>query len=184
MCPGAVRSRKREPSSQLIPSRAYRKAMLGPLRAGRDLWLCGATTRPNVMHGSLGRNSTLNFLSGGGETGALMGAHDWAATPLGSPEGWPSELKPLVGVMLGSNQPMFIAWGRERTILYNDVYAEILVRKFSCPSLSRPIVGNPPTWTTSPSSWSAAAIRKRHGSALSCCTSPKPSRTFRACCAA
>ena len=25
------------------------------------------------------------FLAGGGEMGALMRAHDWAATPLGSP---------------------------------------------------------------------------------------------------
>jgi PAS domain S-box-containing protein len=31
--------------------------------------------------------------------------------------------------MLGSNQPMFIAWGPGRTMLYNDAYAEILVSK-------------------------------------------------------
>jgi PAS domain S-box-containing protein len=31
--------------------------------------------------------------------------------------------------MLGSNQPMFIAWGAARTLLYNDAYAEILARK-------------------------------------------------------
>src|SRR4051812_41913825 len=28
------------------------------------------------------------FLAGGGEMGALTRAHDWAATPLGSPETW------------------------------------------------------------------------------------------------
>ncbi|WP_201839160.1 PAS domain-containing protein [Microvirga zambiensis] len=61
--------------------------------------------------------------------GALIRAHDWAATPLGSPEDWPYGLKSLVGVMLGSNQPMFIAWGADRTLLYNDAYAEVLVRK-------------------------------------------------------
>jgi PAS domain S-box-containing protein len=81
------------------------------------------------MHGSLGQNSRLDFLSGGGQTGALIRAHDWAATSLGSPDGWSSGLKTLVGVMLGSNQPMFIAWGAARTMLYNDAYAEILVRK-------------------------------------------------------
>jgi PAS domain S-box-containing protein len=61
--------------------------------------------------------------------GALVRAHAWGATPLGSPDGWPQGLKTLVGVMLGSNQPMFIAWGPERTLLYNDAYAEILARK-------------------------------------------------------
>ncbi len=29
------------------------------------------------------------FLGGGGEMGALIRAHDWAATPLGRPAGWP-----------------------------------------------------------------------------------------------
>lgn len=61
--------------------------------------------------------------------GTLMRAHDWAATPLGAPHGWPAGLKALVGVMLHSSQPMFIAWGQERTLLYNDAYAEILARK-------------------------------------------------------
>jgi PAS domain S-box-containing protein len=81
------------------------------------------------MHGSLALNSSLDFLTGGGEMGALIRAHDWAATPLGSPEDWPYGLKTLVGVTLGSNQPMFIAWGSDRTLLYNDAYAEILARK-------------------------------------------------------
>ena len=45
---------------------------------------------------------------------------DWAATPLGPPEGWALPLRTLLGVMLGSNQPMFVAWGPERTLLYND----------------------------------------------------------------
>jgi PAS domain S-box-containing protein len=81
------------------------------------------------MHGELGPNHGLNFLSGGGEMGALMRAYDWAATPLGAADGWPYGFKTLVGVMLGSNQPMFIAWGPERTLLYNDAYAEILARK-------------------------------------------------------
>ncbi|WP_457092578.1 PAS domain-containing protein [Microvirga sp. P5_D2] len=81
------------------------------------------------MHPSLGQNGRLDFLTGGGETGALIRAHDWAATPLGRPETWPQPLKTLVGIMLGSNQPMFVAWGPERTLLYNDAYAEILARK-------------------------------------------------------
>jgi PAS domain S-box-containing protein len=65
------------------------------------------------------------FLSGGGETGALMRARDWSKTSLGAAEHWPVELKTLVGVMLGANQPMFIAWGDQRIMLYNDGYAEL-----------------------------------------------------------
>lgn len=71
----------------------------------------------------------LRFLSGGGETGALLRACDWSATPLGSPATWPGPLKTLVGVMLAANQPMFVAWGPGRTLLYNDAYAEILAGK-------------------------------------------------------
>ncbi|CAO4182945.1 PAS domain S-box protein [Methylorubrum populi] len=61
-----------------------------------------------------------SFLADGGEAGALMRGLDWAATPLGSPQDWPSALKTLVGVMLGARQPMMIVWGEARTALYND----------------------------------------------------------------
>jgi PAS domain S-box-containing protein len=69
------------------------------------------------------------FLSGGGKMGALMRAHDWAASPIGSPQVWPQPLKTLVSVMLAANQPMFVVWGPERILLYNDAYAEILAGK-------------------------------------------------------
>jgi PAS domain S-box-containing protein len=65
------------------------------------------------------------FLAGGGECGALMREHDWSNSPLGHPETWPQALKTLVGVALGSRQPMLIVWGKERTTLYNDGYAEM-----------------------------------------------------------
>jgi PAS domain S-box-containing protein len=68
----------------------------------------------------------LHFFSGGGEMAERCRAHDWAATPLGPPERWPESLKVLVGVMLGSAQPMFISWGPERIMLYNDGYAPML----------------------------------------------------------
>jgi PAS domain S-box-containing protein len=65
------------------------------------------------------------FLAGGGDCGALMRALDWSATPLGPPSAWPQALTTLVGVALGSRQPMLIVWGEERTTLYNDGYAEM-----------------------------------------------------------
>ncbi|WP_246024399.1 PAS domain S-box protein [Azospirillum ramasamyi] len=66
------------------------------------------------------------FLTGAGEVSALMRRHDWDATPLGPPAGWPPELRAAVGLMLHSRQAMFIGWGAEVTFLYNDAYLEIL----------------------------------------------------------
>ncbi len=61
--------------------------------------------------------------------GRRIRAFDWAASCLGAPEGWPQALKTMVGLLLGSKQPMFIAWGRERIWLYNDAFTPILGRK-------------------------------------------------------
>ncbi|MCR0983735.1 PAS domain-containing sensor histidine kinase [Roseomonas populi] len=69
------------------------------------------------------------FLTGGGETGALMRGHDWSSSPLGNPAGWPPRLRSVVELLLGSKFPMFVAWGAELGFLYNDAYAEILGAK-------------------------------------------------------
>ncbi|MDB5818962.1 MAG: hypothetical protein JWQ11_2602 [Rhizobacter sp.] len=53
---------------------------------------------------------------------ALFEAHDWAAGPLGAAASWSPSLKALVGVMLASRQPMFMAWGPQRIWLYNDAF--------------------------------------------------------------
>lgn len=58
-----------------------------------------------------------------------MKAFDWAGTPLGAPEGWPASLRTLVGVMLGSKQPMFTVWGSGLTLLHNAPYRAILGHK-------------------------------------------------------
>ena len=69
------------------------------------------------------------FLTGGGKMGALMRAHDWSASPLGDPATWPQSLRSVVGLLLNSKFPMFVAWGEELGFLYNDTYAEILGAK-------------------------------------------------------
>ena len=69
------------------------------------------------------------FLQGGGEAGALLRDYDWNACSLGLPDNWPIVLQNLVGVMLSSSQPMFVLWGTQRTLLYNDAYREILADK-------------------------------------------------------
>lgn len=73
--------------------------------------------------------SELAFLAGGGEVGALIRAHDWSASPLGPPSTWPQSLRSVVGLLLSSKFPMFVAWGPELGFLYNDAYAEILGAK-------------------------------------------------------
>lgn len=66
-----------------------------------------------------------DFLTDGGDAGARMRALGRSATPLGPPEAWPQPLRTLVGVMLRSHQPMFVAWGSARILLYNDGYAAL-----------------------------------------------------------
>jgi signal transduction histidine kinase/CheY-like chemotaxis protein len=80
------------------------------------------------------------FLSGGGDMGARIRAHDWPSSPLGHPGQWPQALKTLVSLMLASEQPMFMAWGREQTWLYNDAFVPILGAKHPA-ALGRPALG-------------------------------------------
>jgi PAS domain S-box-containing protein len=69
---------------------------------------------------------SLMFLSGGGETGAMMRTQDWSLSPLGHPRTWPQALRTVVGLMLNSKFPMFVAWGKELGFLYNDPYRDVL----------------------------------------------------------
>jgi PAS domain S-box-containing protein len=78
---------------------------------------------------TVGIDCDLSFLNGGGKTGALMRAHDWAQSPLGPPAVWPHSLRTVVALLLQSRFPMFVAWGPELGFLYNDSYAEILGEK-------------------------------------------------------
>ncbi|CAN5342936.1 PAS domain S-box protein [soil metagenome] len=72
------------------------------------------------------RSMVPDFLTGGGDMGALMRAHDWAATPLGPPEGWPQSLRTSIRILLNTNHPMFIWWGPELIQFYNDGYSRTM----------------------------------------------------------
>ena len=90
--------------------------------------------------------STAWFLAEGGETGARMRAHDWATSPLGPPETWPSVLGSCVSLMLGTAMPTLVVWGDELVILYNDAYAPIAGNKHPV-GLGRPYASVwPETW--------------------------------------
>ncbi|WP_156398251.1 PAS domain-containing sensor histidine kinase [Caulobacter sp. Root1455] len=66
------------------------------------------------------------FLGDGGEMGRLIRAHDWSASPLGPPDGWPQSLKTVVRLILTSSHPMFIWWGPDLIQFYNDAYRETM----------------------------------------------------------
>ncbi len=62
------------------------------------------------------------FLSGGGEMGALMRAHDWRTSPVGKPDSWPQSLRSAVSICLNSPVLGTVLWGPELLMLYNDAY--------------------------------------------------------------
>ncbi len=67
-----------------------------------------------------------------------MAAVDWAATPLGPPSGWPTALRDVVRVLLTSRFSMWMAWGPELTMFYNDAYRAATLRRKHPWALGRP----------------------------------------------
>lgn len=66
---------------------------------------------------------------GGGDMGALMHAHDWSTSPIGTPDTWPQSLRFAVSMMLPSRHIMFVAWGPDLAFLYNDAYRPVFGKK-------------------------------------------------------
>jgi two-component sensor histidine kinase len=54
---------------------------------------------------------------------------DWAATPLGARDLWPTELKTAVSILLETRFPKAIIWGPELVTIYNDAFRPILGKK-------------------------------------------------------
>ncbi|MGE0300092.1 MAG: GAF domain-containing protein, partial [Pseudonocardia sp.] len=78
------------------------------------------------------------LFAGGGETGQVMAGLDWAANPLGPPATWPSALRSAVRILLTSRFAMWMAWGPELTMLYNDAYWRDTLRSKHPWALGRP----------------------------------------------
>ena len=66
---------------------------------------------------------------GAGEVGALMRAMDWSQTPLGPVQDWPQSLRTAVSICLHSRFELFIWWGPQLTMVYNDAYRQTLASK-------------------------------------------------------
>jgi PAS domain S-box-containing protein len=73
-------------------------------------------------HDSHSLNEVPGFLQGGGTCGALIRSIDWADSPLGPAQFWPTALKTTLAIMLNSRHPMFLWWGPELIQFYNDAY--------------------------------------------------------------
>ena len=62
----------------------------------------------------------------GGELGRRIRQFDWSTTPLGPMNHWPQSLRTVVNILLTSRYAMWMAWGPELTMLYNDAYQPTL----------------------------------------------------------
>ena len=74
---------------------------------------------------------------GESEMAARCRALDWAATPLGPVEGWPTALRWAVRTALEAPFPVNLWCGPERVLIYNDGYRHVLGSKHPA-SLGRP----------------------------------------------
>src|SRR5262245_28439915 len=72
---------------------------------------------------------TRTVLAGGGEMGALIRAHDWSASALGTPASWPQSLRSVVSMLLPSKAQIVLFWGPDFTVIYNDAYSLVFGAK-------------------------------------------------------
>ena len=63
------------------------------------------------------------FLQAGGNMGALIGGFNWGDTALGPLADWPESMTAVLALMLRSQVPMVMMWGRGGVMLYNDSYS-------------------------------------------------------------
>ncbi len=83
------------------------------------------------------REPMRDFLSGGGDLGALLRGYPWDTSSLGPPATWPQSLKMAIRIMLTSRQPIWIGWGEDLRFFYNDPYKSIIGGKHPW-ALARP----------------------------------------------
>lgn len=67
-----------------------------------------------------------------------MPQHDWSNSAIGSPEAWPLSLRKALDLVLPSSFPMFVAWGPDLSLLYNDASIPVLGARHPV-ALGRPL---------------------------------------------
>jgi PAS domain S-box-containing protein len=72
------------------------------------------------------RVAAVRLFAGPGEMRARCRALDWAATPLGPVERWPTSLRTAAALVHANGFPTILIWGPELVQIYNDVYIPFL----------------------------------------------------------
>ena len=67
-----------------------------------------------------------------------MRAHDWQASSLGDPAGWPQSLRTAIRLLLNCGHPMYIWWGPALLCFYNDAYRQSIGPERHPGSLGQP----------------------------------------------
>ncbi|HSU52210.1 MAG TPA: PAS domain-containing protein, partial [Segetibacter sp.] len=71
----------------------------------------------------------LAFLTDGGQMGERIRLKDWNNTAVGNPQSWPQSLRTSINILLNSQFPMFVWWGKDLITFYNDSYIVIAGEK-------------------------------------------------------
>ncbi|MBD0336277.1 MAG: response regulator [Cyanobacteria bacterium Co-bin13] len=92
-------------------------------------------------------NTLAQLLTRTGCSGALLQSHHWAETGLGPPESWPQSLQTALSICLTSSLPMFIVWGDELALFYNEACQQVLDLPAHAPGSGQPVkLGCPQLW--------------------------------------
>lgn len=74
-----------------------------------------------------------------------MRQYDWASSPVGAIDAWPTELRHACEYALATSGPVNILWGDECVFLYNHAYSNIVGDKHPR-AMGRPFKENFPQW--------------------------------------
>lgn len=100
--------------------------------------ISGNSTNGTPASAPAEKADSLDWLASGGTLGRLIREFDWSRTPLGPIGKWPQSLRISVNIILNSQHPMWIGWGKDITFLYNDAYISVLSLEKHPWALGRP----------------------------------------------
>lgn len=66
------------------------------------------------------------FLSADNEMGMIIQSVKWPKPGLGSPDQWPMALKQTLSIILHTDFPMLICWGKDHAQFYNDAFMPLV----------------------------------------------------------
>ena len=152
-------------------------------RASGSLRSHDAEGKARVTRPRTGRQSSKEWLVGGGEMAKTIKGMNWSATPLGPMASWPQSLRTTVSLVQASNSPISLVWGPGHVQIYNDGYWPICGAKHptamgqdfrECWASAFPVIGEAyasglvgqavPTWKRCGCSSTATASWRRPGS--------------------